>query len=134
MGEQDGVVITHYGEVDDTVEVGSNLYQIDTEAVASVVSSSSEPTTKDNDESMESIEQSESETAAPTITQKKRVPLIKFLGKLGWMERKTPVETVVYIEDDPMYGRPLISDDEMDALVLGGASLAPGLIQTSKAP
>ena len=37
--ERDGVVVQQFGEVDDTVEVGADLYELDTEAEATVEAS-----------------------------------------------------------------------------------------------
>jgi pyruvate/2-oxoglutarate dehydrogenase complex dihydrolipoamide acyltransferase (E2) component len=70
-----------------------------------------------------------------------RAPSIQFLGKDGWAMRKSGQEqhsspqppaptkphAVTIIQDDavrhPMYGRPPFSEDEMEALICGGANL-----------
>merc|ERR1711862_970492 len=116
--EESGVVITHYGNVDDNVEVGSI-----TTATATKIDTPTEETT----------------TTANTT----RIPSIQLLGKEGWMKKLQGIEKeeeetepqIIYMDNiDPMFGRPSITDEEMDALILGGASLAPELIQTSKHP
>ena len=90
-----------------------------------------------------------------------RVPSIHFLGKEGWKERrsaqshdstttttttststtkiiptlnnnpKSPT-SITYIPYSAMYGRPPIMDDEMEALILGGAEEAPEVISSDK--
>lgn len=66
-----------------------------------------------------------------STTQQHRVPSIKFLGKEGWAKRLagTPEPEMVYIP--PNYGRPMFSEEEMEALILGGASLAPEVVEYS---
>lgn len=74
-----------------------------------------------------------------------RVPSIHFLGKSGWDKKLSapvrdvaadiaagvppavggPAPTSVVADLGPMYGRPLISEKEMEALILGGAETAP---------
>ena len=74
-----------------------------------------------------------------------RVPSIHFLGKTGWSKKLSapvrdaaadiaagvppsvggPAPTSVSADLGPMYGRPAISDKEMEALILGGAEEAP---------
>merc|ERR1711862_198141 len=81
--EESGVVITHYGYVDDVVEVGSHLYQIDTEAQPTV--------TSDNDTTKASAASTDDDIplSSPTtaMTTEARKPSIQFLGKEGWMKR-----------------------------------------------
>lgn len=146
--EESGLVITHYGNVDDAVEVGSNLYQIDTEAQPTASSDSTpsavSPAATEEENAVKTVTET-TLTEAKTTTSE-RIPSIHFLGKEGWTKKLqgiTTVEeeeedtrpTIIYMDDiDPMYGRPIITDEEMDALVLGGASLAPELIHSSKHP
>ena len=122
------------------MEVGSHLYQIDTEAQPTVTASTDTPTEASNDDTTPAVEEETNVTATPSPSARK--PSIQFLGKEGWMERlkgiteeEEEVPLVTYIDHlPPMYGRPDITEDEMDALILGGASLAPELIQKSSNP
>merc|ERR1712071_66650 len=83
-----------------------------------------------------------------TATSTDRVPSIQFLGKAGWKNRResnhaevetseneaimTQTNTMTIIDmEDPMYGRPAFSEEEMEALILGGANLAPKLESAS---
>ena len=87
-----------------------------------------------------------------------RVPSIHFLGKEGWRERLSPLSlhdatpttttqitsatldnsnpksptSITYIPYSPMYGRPPIMEDEMEALILGGAEEAPEVKASDK--
>lgn len=65
--------------------------------------------------------------ATPVQTKeakKSRVPSIKFLGKDGWAQVLSGANAaVIYVP--PNYGRPKFSEDEMEALVTGGANIAP---------
>lgn len=86
-----------------------------------------------------------------------RVPSIHFLGKEGWRERLSPSSlhdatptttqitstlntnnnpksptSITYIPYSPMYGRPPIMEDEMEALILGGAEEAPEVKASDK--
>ncbi len=87
-----------------------------------------------------------------------RVPSIHFLGKEGWKERRTGLShdsttttfnptnkiiptlnnnpksptSITYISYSAMYGRPPIMDDEMEALILGGAEEAPDVKSSDK--
>jgi hypothetical protein len=81
-----------------------------------------------------------------------RTPSIRFLGKAGWAERirvsKVITDVVaapdqvfqqlasVQLEPDditwnPAYGRPPITEKEIESLVMGGATEAPKLIKPS---
>jgi len=142
--EVGGVVVAQYGKVDDNVEVGADLYQIDTEATPSV--SSTERTTENSTVAAEVEEDREEPlVTADTTTGDKRTPSIRFLGKKGWEERKcarappvsAPTATssssssssvvTITMAEDPMYGRPHFTDEEEEALISGGANLAPKL-------
>ena len=86
-----------------------------------------------------------------------RIPSIHFLGKEGWKERRSGTSTstytdttqttkiistldnnpksptsITYIPYSAMYGRPPIMDDEMEALILGGAEEAPEVKSSEK--
>lgn len=58
-------------------------------------------------------------------TTSSRTPSIKFLGKEGWARLRAGIQTPTVVHIPPMYGRPAISESEMEALVMGGASIAP---------
>jgi len=126
--------------VDDTVEVGADLYEIDTAAEATVVSA---------DDISVAPSSETTESPEPVMSTSKdepsshRVPSIHFLGKDGWAIRKSgkdasepppaPISpTGVTVVDgsmlDSMYGRPAFTGEEMEAMVLGGGSLAPEVV------
>jgi hypothetical protein len=139
---------------DETVEVGANLYEIDTEALASVGTPTLIPTAATlSPPSIESI------TAQKEPTPDHRSPSIKFLGKEGWdalrkshgankqllnggtgdvkvlhLSQKKHAVTTMFDDmtvKDPMYGRPKFSDAEIEALLTGGATLAPQVLSHS---
>lgn len=147
--EVDGVLVERMAEVDGEVEVGGDLYVIDTEAEAVAASSVDEPVegaadSGDNATAAAASEASESaaSTAAASTSSSVRVPSIQFLGKDGWKKRlsvagaaTTPAPTKplkpngsILVEGGPLpatYGRLPLSEREMDDLLLGGASEAP---------
>jgi len=134
---------------DDTVEVGAPLYEIDTDAVADDATAAAKaggetpPPSEDSAASTAaSLSSSESESAqqpqeqppSSDRLQEHRTPSIHFLGKDGWSARKSahrqggqsreqPGQQATNLH--PMYGRPYFSDEEMDALIFGGANLEP---------
>ena len=114
------------------MEVGASLYEIDTEAEASVVAAapsepdSPAPTPVPMAEPVASLPPVESSTPAP-----QRVPSIKFLGKEGWAQLLSGQSTAVVYHIPPNYGRLKFSDDEMEALMTGGANIAPEVKQHS---
>lgn len=118
---------------DDTVEVGSNLYELDTEAEASVAAAVAGTAET-------AAPEVQNATPAPVVkedplpskeTPKSRVPSIKFLGRDGWAQLLSSANAaVVYVP--PNFGRPKFSDDEMEALITGGASIAPDVKQHSR--
>jgi len=158
--EIDGVITQQFCAIEDTVEVGSNLYEIDTEVAPSVVASqdsSSQKTTI--------TEEEKNYVSAPTTTDEivdnassasddnnTRTPSIHFLGKVGWENRLIGTTTtttennsfqsnpdkpneVISLDGsmlDSMYGRPPFTEEEFDALMLGGANLAPEVISPSR--
>ena len=140
---------------DDTVEVGASLFELDTEAVAAVgpastlVSETSiTPLSAPNSgaSSAKSVESSPATSSSP----QHRSPSIKFLGKDGWQAMKAgkepdsvlvpaaqkgPLDVTVIRDDKPMhamFGRPKFTDEEMEALIMGGASIAPNVVSHSK--
>jgi hypothetical protein len=80
-----------------------------------------------------------------------RLPSIKFLGKQGWeaarkghaIAEQQPPKSVVAGKPNavttlfdntilhPMYGRPRFTDAEIEALLTGGATLAPSILMHS---
>ncbi len=146
--ERDGVLIKQLGEVDDTVEVGAGLYILDTD-VQNIESAVLE--TKEVNEALDAstagsknVEVAEPSGAKPTT----RIPSIHFLGKDGWKARLTATDsslpsptasTTTVLKSDkpnsptsitlipykPLEGRPLFTEEEMEALILGGALEAP---------
>ena len=149
---------------DESIEVGADLYELDTEGVASISETVDSP---------DSISRPESETIGAAIDvisitdgesdHINRNPSIKFLGKDGWAKLKTgvkqtgstatdtvssplpasPTQTInvkpskaFTIYDDksisnPLYGRPKFTEEEIEALLMGGASTAPQLVKHS---
>ena len=124
---------------DDNVEVGSDLCEIDTEAVATVDAASSSSSSSSEDAP---AAETPAKTPAPSAAAKapvpaapasssssggKRVPSIRFLGKDGWEKRlngQDPFEPpVIYVPFN--YGRLKFSEEESEALLMGGANLAP---------
>lgn len=119
--EVDGVIVAHYGAIDDTIEVGSDLYQIDTEASPEIIKSASPAATATDESSPAPPSPAEVKTVAATPAT--RSPSLKFLGKDGWASRLSAAPVVSVFDLHPMYGRPLVSEDEMEALMSGGANL-----------
>jgi hypothetical protein len=88
-----------------------------------------------------------------TKSSSHRTPSIHFRGKSGWQALKTPGQVsslalaatkkppsnsnplainVIYDNSiGSMYGRPKFSEAEMEALMMGGATLAPTVVATS---
>lgn len=116
------------------MEVGADLYEIDTEGVATV-EASAPSTTEEAAASAPSAEpvavaSTPAPTPAPTpivssnSSSGERTPSIKFLGKDGWAAALT-VEPVFVVPAN--YGRLPMSEEEIEALMSGGANLAPEL-------
>lgn len=142
--ETTGVLVAQYGEIDENVEVGANLCQIDTEGVATAEAAPAGERVAATEATVDkpapvpvTVEahvppkQEETQTTA-------RSPSIQFLGKEGWALRLSPqhetesavglngTASVVTVEHLPvMYGRPQFSEEEMEALMMGGANQAP---------
>jgi hypothetical protein len=134
---------------DETIEVGAKLYEIDTEATSTLLhppleASTSAPT-PDITTTTIPEDVSNHQITEFSITSSIRVPSIRFYGKEGWSHRLSgasqneeslPVEPQiptkpngVVVLDGSMiharYGRPDFTEDEMEALMLGGANMAP---------
>lgn len=144
---------------DDTVEVGAKLYELDTEAEPTIVDDEeSSPTitsmndcsnTTDTNGDGEVMMENVINDPTPVTSGSHRTPSIKFLGKDGWeavlsgnkveatpVIKQTSPLAVTIIRDNtgihPMYGRPAFSEAEMEALIMGGATVAPTVVQFSK--
>lgn len=128
--------------------MGAPLYAVDSEAEATVTaaeissaddSSAPEQTTTDSSDQTETAAAPAPIAAANSGNQ--RTPSIHFLGKDGWAALKSGVKaqshtqttdspggTVTTILDavvPPTYGRLQLTEEEMDALIFGGANLVP---------
>lgn len=131
--ETDGVLVARFGDVDDTIEVGADLYQLDTDKEATVETTSQPPSPTSDANTMEV----EEKIATVESSASKRIPSIHFLGKDGWEKRRTKESQALVAPEggsvslgpivlempsiDPMYGRPPITEAEMEALMMGGA-------------
>ena len=131
-------------------EVGAPLYKIDTEAtepeegffeVAGVSAEEEEAAASADDASSSAA----ADGGAGRSGGHTRIPSIHFLGKAGWAKKLSapvrdaaadiaagvppavggPAPTSVEVVVGPNYGRPPISEREMEALILGGAEEAP---------
>lgn len=137
--EINGVITQHYGQVDDNVNVGSELYEIDTQGTPTLSTTSTTTTTNENNDTSEQTSTTSTEPTTTNNQSTTRVPSIQFLGKAGWKQRKEAVgvtktipqpasSSTASISDGsigPMYGRLPFSDREMEALLMGGASEEP---------
>lgn len=110
--------------------MGAPLYEIDSDATATVESSSSPSSSStpaaapfESKEPPKAKSTPKAEPAKLTPTKQHRTPSIHFLGKEGWAVRLTPPPALPPIT--PQYGRPAWTEEEMEALVLGGADQAP---------
>lgn len=145
----DGVLVEQFAKVDDEVEVGADLYMIDTKGVASAAATDDIAAEGFANITVDDAASSSDEQAAAAAVADEpsntgvRVPSIKFLGKDGWKERlsvagsaTTPQPTAplkphggsVILAGGALpssYGRLPISDREIEDCVLGGASEAP---------
>jgi len=124
-----GVMTQRFGAIDDEVEVGSDLYEIDSEAEATVQASEVAQTA--TPVSATATEPTPTESVAPDVSSSatSRLPSIKFLGKDGW-QRALTVEPELVIP--ATYGRLAFSEEEMEALLSGGANIAPELKEYSQ--
>jgi len=131
---QAGVITQQFGAIDDEVEVGADLYEIDTEAEATVEASAKAP---------EPAPAVSAPVPAPAVSAPEpkappapavsssaggRKPSIQFLGKEGWARALTVQPDLVIPAN---YGRLEFSEEEVEALWTGGANLAPELKEFS---
>jgi hypothetical protein len=123
---------------EDTIDVGADMYEIDTEAEATVEasaeSSSSAPAKAAAPPAKAPAEKpavAAAKPAAPSSSSHHRTPSIKFLGKDGWKQRLLGGPAVNTAPIPPNYGRPVFTEEEMEALMMGGANLVPDVKQHS---
>jgi len=144
--EKDGVVVQHLGEMEGVVEVGQGLYILDTDLSAAATAGAVEKGTSSTVKETLIVEEAPTPGAATVPKPTTRVPSIHFLGKEGWNALRnsthstttSTVTTTIVPNAKPqsptsityqpyvhMYGRPSITEEEMEALMLGGAEEAP---------
>ena len=125
---------------DDTVAVGSDLYELDTEAEATVQASETSKPVATSSNAKESppaptapsAESSKALAASSKQPEQHRVPSIQFLGKVGWSRKLAGVSKLPELPPVPTnFGRPAFTEEEMDALISGGANLVPSVKQYS---
>ncbi|KAL3944007.1 MAG: hypothetical protein SGBAC_001917 [Bacillariaceae sp.] len=127
--EIDGVLTEVYGELEEEVEVGADLYMLDTEAEATVAASEASAAPAEAAAPTPSAAPASAApvAAAPAPAKKApttREPSIKFLGKDGWALKMSGADArVVWLPKN--FGRPKFSEAEMEALATGGANLVP---------
>jgi hypothetical protein len=117
--------------------VGAQLYEIDTDAEATVAASDASPAPSQPAPAAPVKEAPAPVAAAVAAAPKEeshRTPSIQFLGKEGWTRilsghGAASAPTVYAIPSN--YGRPKFSEEEMEALMMGGANLAPDVKQHS---
>ena len=107
-----------------TTESSSSSKSTTTESAAATAEKVSEaPKTTANTKAESSAAKSSSSSSSGGGHN--RTPSIHFLGKEGWARRRSGVQTPTIVYVPPSYGRPVFTEEEMEALVTGGASLAP---------
>jgi hypothetical protein len=144
-----GVITQQFGGVDDTVEVGKDLYIIDSEGTASTTTVAPAAPVQ-----AAAAPAPVAAAAAPQTDNHShgRKPSIHFKGKAGWYETLHPSSTSSQSSTpssspsssalnnvslalppnyNPMFGRPVISDEEIEALMSGGADISPQMIKMS---
>ncbi len=138
-----GVLVEQYAAVDDNVEVGAKLLKIDTTATPSATPAAA-PAPK---AAAPAAAASSPPPPPPSADHHAgaRKPLIKFLGKRSLLGKggsaaltKSPSAAapavryedikgtpgaLTFAELPPMYGRPVLSEAEMEAIESGGATL-----------
>lgn len=125
---------------DETVDVGAPLCEIDTDVEATLkmpskilAPTASAPSPTPVPEPAVLVASSVAPVPVSSISPKakSRTPSIKFLGKDGWATALAgQVSEIVYVIP-ANYGRLKFTDEEMDALVLGGANMAPDIKEYS---
>lgn len=144
--QTDGVIVQQFANVDDEIEVGADLYAIDTDAdVTFTIGAEDLDATAvhvddglDEEKAVAANEQIGSEIQV----KKSRIPSIQFLGKEGWKQKLSAqgdsreiaasdlstLNGAITLQDGVLptsYGRAAFSEREMQDLLLGGAEEAP---------
>lgn len=130
-----GVMVARFGEVDDNVDVGADFYTLDADAeavAAAPVQEAAAPAAVEQPAGGEGIDVSSSPpvaAAAPAPTSLGRKPSIQFMGKAGWARRLAgEVQSPIVVDANfdmspsslpPDFGRPAITEAEIEALELG---------------
>lgn len=125
------------------MEVGGDLYEIDTENASGFEAELTKSADIEQGDVSSQTKQAQSETLKVKVD---RTPSIKFLGKDGWEALKSgdkiaiiatssvPEQSPTVYDDavgHPMYGRLAFTEAEIDALMMGGASIAPEIVAHS---
>ena len=145
-----GVLKEVFAALDEDVAVGANLLAIDTDATAVVSAEAATSTTLASTTSPSSAPMPVPSGVLKEIPVGSRVPSIQFLGKDGWAAFRSGVLTPAsetssvagaaplmmdFVQHSPgaldfwelpagpLYGRPVISESEMNAVETGGAEL-----------
>ena len=122
------------------MEVGADLYELDTDAEATVEASSATPSSAPATAKEVGKERPTPEAATPKPSppaakqtqQQQRTPSIQFLGKEGWSRRLAVTPELPPLPPPPInFGRPAFSEEEIEALMTGGANVAPNVKQHS---
>lgn len=122
--EVGGSIVHMFAQVNDTVEVGKPLLKLDTDAAVPAAAPAAAPA-------------AQPEVVAAAPPKRAHVPLIKFLGKRSLVKRPDPPAPVVPPPRVPasspdakdvlavgaFFGRPLLTEAEIDAVQSGGATL-----------
>lgn len=127
------------GDSDDTVDVGAALCEIDTAAEATATPSEASapaaaapaPTPVPKPVAASAPTPPPSASSRSSAPTGHRTPSIHFLGKDGWARARVGQDAEVVYEIPANYGRLKFTDDEMEALVMGGANIAPEIKQYS---
>ena len=119
------------------MEVGADLCEIDTEAEATVEASESSsspaeaaPATEAPIAAATAAPPTPAPAKAAPVSPGARTPSIHFLGKDGWARVLSGGSSAVQ-QIPANYGRLTFSEEEMEALITGGASLAPDVKEYS---
>ena len=127
---------------DETMEVGADLYELDTDVEATVETSAAPVSPpKTAKEGVQEPPTPKAETPKPPVPpatsqqsthQHQRMPSIQFLGKEGWSRKLAVTPDLPPPPPLPSnFGRPKFSEEEIEALMTGGASMAPTVKQHS---
>lgn len=119
--------------------MGSDLYELDTEAEATVEASTTASATSETLASSAPAPSPSPAAASPpapskasasTSSEAHRAPSIHFLGRDGWKKKLAGVPELPPVPKN--YGRPTFTEEEIEALLTGGANLVPEVKDYSK--